>query len=259
MLVDSHCHLDFPRLVEQADDIVERAAEVGVGTLLTISTRLSRLQGALAIAERHASVWCAVGVHPHHAGEEGPPDVEALLEHRGHPKVVAFGECGLDYYYDKSPRAAQEDGFRIHIEACRQSGLPLVVHTRDADEDTLRVLEDELEKGPFEGVIHCYSSSRHLGTRAVELGFHLGIGGIFTFKRSDELRTTVAHLPRDRILLETDAPYLAPEPFRGQTNEPAYVRYVAEVLAEVWGTDVDEVARVTTGNFHRLFWRTRRA
>jgi len=258
MLVDSHCHLDFPGLAEEEAEVVPRARAAGVGGMLTISTRLSTFGTTLALAERHDGVWCSTGVHPHQAGEEGPASAAPLIANAGHPKVVAIGEAGLDYHYDFSPREAQADGFRRHIEAAQTTGLPLIVHTREADEDTMKMLVEGLERAPFGCVIHCYSSSPWLGREAAARGLYLGIGGILTFKRSDELRATVAELPRKLILLETDAPYLAPMPHRGKRNEPAYVAHVAEVLAGVWDTDIDTVARVTTDNFFRLFAKAAR-
>ena len=258
MLVDSHCHLDFPQLSEQETDVVQRARDAGVEVMLTIATRLSTFNSVLDLAERHKGVYVATGVHPHNAGEEGPESAAPLIANSAHAKVIAIGECGLDYYYDHAPRDRQKQGFETHIEACRQTGLPLIVHTRDADTDTQSILKTELQKGPYRGVIHCYSSSPELGHAAVDMGFMLGIGGILTFKRSDELRVTVEKVPRDRILLETDSPYLAPVPKRGKTNEPAYVAHVASQLAEIWSTDIDTVARQTTNNFFSLFTKAER-
>ncbi|MCB1884548.1 MAG: TatD family hydrolase [Geminicoccaceae bacterium] len=253
MLVDSHCHLDFPGLKEDLQGVLARARRAGVQTMLTISTRLSTFQDTLALVADDPDLWCSTGVHPHQSGEEGPDSPDPLIANAAHPKVIAVGEAGLDYHYDYGPRDAQAKGFRAHIQACQRTGLPLVVHTREADADTMAILGEGLAKAPFTGVIHCYSSSPELGRWAIDHGFHLGIGGVLTFKRSDELRATVAGVPRERILLETDSPYLAPVPKRGKTNEPAYVAYVAGVLAEVWGVDVEEVGRVTTGNFFGLF------
>ena len=253
MLVDSHCHLDYPGLAEDEAGVVARARAAGVTVMQTIGTRLSAFADVLAIAERHEGVFCSVGVHPHEAGREGLDGPEPLLAHVGHPKVIGVGESGLDHYYDLAPRARQAASFRAHIAAARTSGLPLIVHTRDADEDTAATLERAMADGAFQGVIHCYSSSPELARRAVALGMYLGIGGILTFKRSDELRATVAGMPQERLILETDAPYLAPVPKRGRTNEPAYTAFVARTLAEVLGVPVDEVARLTTANFFRLF------
>jgi TatD DNase family protein len=256
--VDSHCHLDYPGLEAEADDVVARAEAAGVSTILTIATRLSTFERVLALASSFPNVWVATGVHPHQAAEEEAClDPAPFVANAAHPKVVAIGECGLDYFYDKSPRDIQAASFRAQLEAARQAGLPFIVHTRDADADTAAVLEEAAAAGPLAGVIHCYSTSPELGLKAMELGLHLGLGGILTFKRSDELRATVRELPRDRILLETDAPYLAPLPYRGKRNEPAYIPHVAAVLADVWGTDTAEVARLTTANFFRLFKKAR--
>lgn len=252
-LVDTHCHLDYPGLAEDEEGVIGRAREAGVSVMQTIGTRLSQAERVIAIAERHEGVWCSVGVHPHEAGNEGLDDPGPLLRWTSHPKVIGVGESGLDYYYDHAPRDRQATSFRAHISAARQSGLPLIVHTRDADDDTAALLEEEMERGRFDGVVHCFSSGRRLAERAVTLGLYLGIGGILTFKRSDELRAIVAEMPPDRLLLETNSPYLAPVPKRGRTNEPAYVAYVAQVLAEVLGLDTASVARLTTDNFFRLF------
>jgi TatD DNase family protein len=252
--VDSHCHLDYPGLEAEVDDVVARADAAGVRTILTIATRLSSFERVLTIASRFPNVWVATGVHPHQAGEEADClDPAPFIANAGHEKVVAIGECGLDYFYDKSPRDLQAQSFRAQLEAARRANLPFIVHTRDADADTAAILDEAAGQGPLAGVIHCYSTSPELGWKAVELGLHLGLGGILTFKRSDELRATVRELPRDRILLETDAPFLAPQAFRGKRNEPAYIPYIAQTLAELWQTDTETVARVTTGNFFGLF------
>ncbi|MFP4126841.1 MAG: TatD family hydrolase [Alphaproteobacteria bacterium] len=257
MFVDSHCHLDYPGLVEEEAEVVARAERAGVGLMQTIATRLDRAPGALELARRHASVVAAVGVHPHEAGGHGVAGPEPLLAFVADPKVTAIGETGLDYHYDNSPRDAQARSFRAHIAACRASGLPLIVHTRDADADTAAILADEMGRGPFTGVIHCYSSSRALAERAVALGLYLGIGGIATFKRSQELRATLKEMPRERLLLETDAPYLAPPPHRGKRNEPAYLPRIAEVLADTLGETLAAVEAMTTENFFRLFAKAR--
>ena len=258
MLVDSHCHLDFPKLAEDREGVFARADEAGVKVMQTIGTKLSSFTGVLAIAEQYPNVWCSVGVHPHSADQEGPDSPDALLKHADHPRVVGIGEAGLDYFHNNSTPENQAAGFRVHIEAARTSGLPLIVHTRDADEDTLAIMKDELNKGRYEAVIHCYSSSPELGYEAIELGFYLGIGGILTFKRSEELRETLKKIPMDRILLETDSPYLAPEPYRGKKNEPAYVAFVAAKLAEVKQVSVGEIETATTDNFFRLFSKAKR-
>lgn len=259
MLVDSHCHLDFPKLAEDRDGVLARAEEAGVKVMQTIGTKLSSFSNVLAIAEDHPNVFCSVGVHPHRADEEGPDSAEALLAHVDHPKVIGVGEAGLDYHYNNSTPKNQAMGFRAHIEAARVSGLPLIVHTRAADDDTLRIMRDELEKGRYEAVIHCYSSSPELGLAAIELGFYLGLGGILTFNRSDEIRQTIEKIPLDRLLLETDSPYLTPAPFRKiKTNEPCYIPHIAAKLAEVKHVELTEVERVTTDNFFRLFNKAKR-
>lgn len=257
MIVDSHCHLDYPGLAEREAEVVANARAAGIVGMLTIGTTRAGWTQAIAIAERWPEVWAAVGIHPHHAGEEGLEDPAPLVEAARHPKVVAIGETGLDFYYDRAPREAQERSFRTHVEACRITGLPLVVHTRDADEATIAVLEEEMAKGSFRAVIHCFSSSRRLAERALALGFHLGIGGILTFKRSEELRAIVKDVPLERCLLETDAPYLAPVPFRGKTNEPAFTVHTAKVLAELKAVPLAEVERVTTRAFFDLVAKAR--
>jgi TatD DNase family protein len=253
MLVDSHCHLDFPALAQESEAVLARARAGGVQVMQTIGTRLATFGRVRAIAEANPGVYCSVGVHPHRAAKETVEDPAPLLAEIEHPKVIGIGESGLDYYYEHAPKDIQAQVFRAHIEAARASGLPLIVHTRDADQDTIAMLREAMAAGPFTGVIHCYSSSPELGWQAIELGLYLGIGGILTFRRSDELRATVRELPLDRLLLETDAPYLAPEPFRGQRNEPAHVAAVAARLAEIKEVRVGEVERATTANFFRLF------
>lgn len=257
MFVDSHCHLDFPGLVERVEEVVARAREAGVGRMVTIATRRESWETVIALCERFEGVFCALGVHPHNAASEGLDDPAPLVEACAHPKVVAVGEAGLDYHYDFAPRDRQAVNFRAHIEAARRTGLPLVVHTREADEDTAAILEEEMARGTFTGVLHCFSSGRRLAERAIAVGFHLGIGGILTFRRSDELRRIVADMPMDRLLLETDAPYLAPVPLRGRTNEPAFLVHTAEVLAQVKGIGTADVGRSTTANFDRLFTKAR--
>ena len=253
MLVDSHCHLDFPDFSSDLDAIVARAAEAGIGRIVTISTRVRRLSELLGIAERFPNVYCSVGTHPHHADEEDGIPPQELTALTRHPKVVALGEAGLDYFYDNSSPQAQARGFRAHIAAARATGLPLVIHTRDADEDCQRILEEEVERGPFRAVLHCYTGGRELAMKAVELGLSISFTGILTFKKSGALRALAAELPADRIMIETDAPYLAPGKFRGKRNEPAYVVEVAKVLAEARGVSLQEISRQTTENFFRLF------
>jgi TatD DNase family protein len=253
MLVDSHCHLDFPDFAAELDAVVARAREAGIGRIVTISTRVKKQALVLAIAEQFSDVFCSVGTHPHNAQEEMDVDANALIALSQHPKIVAIGEAGLDYHYDNSPRDAQEKSFRQHITAARETKLPLVIHSRDCDADMARVLEEEMGKGPFPAVLHCFTSGRDLAFRAIELGLHISFTGILTFKRSDELRNLAKHLPADRILVETDAPYLAPLSYRGKRNEPAYVVEIAKVLAATRGVSLDEIAAQTTENFFRLF------
>ncbi|SFO15535.1 TatD DNase family protein [Bradyrhizobium sp. Ghvi] len=253
MLVDSHCHLDFPDFAEDLDGIVSRARTAGVGRMVTISTRVRKLDQLLAIAGRYDDVYCSVGTHPHHADEEDGITSDELIALTQHPKVVALGEAGLDYFYDNGSPEAQARGFRAHIVAARATGLPLVIHTREADQDCARILEEEAAKGSFRAVLHCYTGGRELALKAVSLGLYIGFTGILTFKKSDSLRALAAELPSDRILVETDSPYLAPGKFRGKRNEPAYVVEVAKVLAETRGVSLEEISRQTSENFFRLF------
>ncbi|WBU27923.1 TatD family hydrolase [Rhodopseudomonas palustris] len=253
MLVDSHCHLDFPDFADDLAGIVARAEASGVGRMVTISTRVRKLPDLVAIAERFPNVYCSVGTHPHHADEEDGITTDGLVKLAQHPKVVAFGEAGLDYFYEMGSREAQERGFRAHIAAARETGLPLVIHTREADEDCGKILEDEMGKGAFHAVLHCYTGGRDLAMQAIDLGLMISFTGILTFKKSQALRDLAAELPADRVLVETDSPYLAPGKYRGKRNEPAYVVETAKVLAEVRGVSLDEIARQTTENFFRLF------
>lgn len=259
MIVDSHCHLDFKDFAEELDAVVARAEQAGVGRIVTISTRVKRLPSLLAIAGRFPNVYCSVGTHPHQADEEDGIPADELIALTNHPKVVALGEAGLDYFYDKASRAAQERGFRTHIAAARATGLPLVIHTRDADRDTGRILEEEMGKGAFSAVLHCYTGGRELALKAVALGLYVGFTGILTFNKSEALRAIAAELPADRILVETDAPYLAPTPYRGKRNEPAYVVETAKVLAATRNVSLDMIAQQTTDNFFRLFHKVPRA
>jgi TatD DNase family protein len=253
MLVDSHCHLDFPDFADDLEAIVARAAAAGIGRIVTISTRVRRLSALLEIVNRFPNVYCSVGTHPHHADEEDGIPADQLIELTGHPKVVALGEAGLDYFYQHGSRQAQERGFRAHISAARATGLPLVIHTREADDDCGRILEEEMAKGSFRAVLHCYTGGRDLAMKAISLGLSISFTGILTFKKSQSLRDLAAELPADRIMVETDAPYLAPGKFRGKRNEPAYVVEVAKVLAETRRVSLEEISGQTTENFFRLF------
>ena len=253
MLVDSHCHLDFPEFGPELDIVISRARSAGVGHFLTISTALKRFPGVRAVAETAADIHCTVGVHPHEAAVEPLDGPGALLAHSTHPKVVGFGESGLDYYYNHSPREAQIANFRAHIAAARQARLPLVVHTRDAEDDTIAILTEEQAAGAFSGVIHCFTGTARLAGAALELGFYISVSGIATFKKADVLRATLKEVPLNRLLVETDAPYLAPQPTRGKRNEPAYIVHTAAMLAELKGVTPSEMGDATTENFFRLF------
>ena len=257
-LVDSHCHLDFPDFGGELDEVVARARDAGVRTMVTICTKLREFERVRAIAEHYDDIWCSVGVHPHEADREEGASAAALVEQAAHDVVVAIGESGLDYYYQHSVRDSQKRSFREHIAAARETGLPLIVHTRDADEDTVSILRDEYEKAPFTGVIHCFSTSRELAEKALEIGFYISLSGIVTFRRAEELRAIVRDLPMDRLLVETDAPYLAPMPNRGKRNEPAFVRHIAEVVAREKAVSLESLADSTTENFFRLFSKAQR-
>jgi TatD DNase family protein len=259
MLIDSHCHLDFPDFASELDAVVGRARAAGIERMVTISTRVQRQPELLAIAERFPDVFCSVGTHPHYAHDELDVTAADLVTRTRHPKVVALGEAGLDYHYDNSPRETQERGFRSHIAAARETGLPLIIHSREADDDTARILEAESGKGAFPAVLHCFTGGPNLARRAVALGHFVSFTGILTFKNSAALRAIAAELPADRILVETDAPYLAPGKYRGKRNEPAFVVETAKVLAETRGVSFDEIAQQTTANFFRLFSKVPRS
>ncbi len=254
MLVDSHCHLDYAT-AEERPEIVARARRAGVATLLTIGTKISEFPAVRAIAEGDPDIWCSVGIHPHEAASEDDAAVAQLVALADHPKVVGLGEAGLDFYYEHSPRARQALVFRAHCQAARQTRLPLIVHTRDADAETAAILAEEK---PPAGVIHCFSSGRDLAEKALALGFHISLSGIVTFKNAEELRATAKDIPLDRLLIETDAPYLAPVPLRGKRNEPAFMVHTAARVAEIKGISVEELGRVTSENFFRLFAKARR-
>lgn len=253
MLVDSHCHLDFPDFAEELDDIVTRAESAGLGRMVTICTRVRKFQQVLGVAERFENVFCSVGTHPHNAHEELDITTQEIIELSKHPKVVAIGEAGLDYFYQKDHAKAQAEGLRNHIAAARETGLPLVIHSRDADDDMIAILREESEEGAFPFVLHCFSSGRALAETGVELGGYVSLSGILTFKNSQEIRDIASDVPMDRLLVETDAPYLAPMPYRGKRNEPSYVVETAKVLAETKSVSVDETWQATTDNFFRLF------
>jgi len=253
MLVDSHCHLDFPDFAAELDTVVARARAAGIGRMVTISTKVKKQAQLIAIAEKYPDVFCTVGTHPHHASSEMDVDATMLVGLSKHPKVVAIGEAGLDYHYDTGPRDDQLKSFREHIAAARETGLPLVIHARDCDADMAAVLTEEVTKGPFKAVLHCFTAGAALARTAIDLGLYIGFTGILTFKSSQSLRDIAKSLPADRILVETDSPYLAPVPYRGKRCEPAYVAETAKVLAETRGVAEAEIARQTTENFFRLF------
>jgi TatD DNase family protein len=253
MLVDHHCHLDFPDFADDLDGVVARAHAAGVDQMVTICTRIRRFAQVKEIAERYDEIFCSVGTHPHNAHEELDVTAEELAGMAEHPKVVAIGEAGLDYYYDNAPREAQACGLRTHIAAARMTGLPLVIHARDADADMAAILKRETEEGAFPAVLHCFSSGRQLAETGIALGHYVSFSGIVTFKNSGTIREIARDLPADRILVETDAPYLAPPPHRGKRNEPAFVAHIAAVLAETRGVSRQALAEQTTENFHRLY------
>jgi TatD DNase family protein len=253
MLIDSHCHLDFPELKAELDQVLARAQDAGVGLMLTISTRVRRFAELRAIVEAHDNVFASIGTHPHNAAEERDVTLDEILDIARHPKVVAIGEAGLDYHYDNSPREDQERGFRTHIAAARETGLPLVIHAREADDDVARILEEETARGAFPFVLHCFTSGAELARRGLALGGYISFSGVLTFKKSEALRAIAAEIPLDRLLVETDAPYLAPEPMRGRSNEPSYVVHTASRLAGVRGLSEAELRNATNVNFGRLF------
>ncbi len=259
MLIDSHCHLDFPGLEDDLDAVLDRAEKAGIGAIVTISTRVSDFDALKAIVEAHPNVFCSIGTHPHNAAEEPDVTVEDLVEIAQHPKVVAIGEAGLDYHYDNSPRDVQRKSFLTHIAAARETGLPLVIHAREADADIAAALEEESAKGAFPFVLHCFTSGTELARRGLALGGYVSFSGVITFKKADALRDIALTVPLDRLLVETDAPYLAPEPMRGKTNEPAFVAHVASRLAALRGMSEGDVAEVTTDNFFKLFSKVPRS
>jgi len=258
MLVDSHCHLEYPALATDIEAVMARAHAAGVGLCVSISTKLETFPRVREIAGRFENVWCSVGIHPHEAAAEPLSGAAPLIERAADPKVVGVGETGLDYFYEHSPRAAQAANFRAHIDAARQTGLPLIVHTRDAEDDTITILREEMAKGAFSGVLHCFTGSQRLAEAALDLGFYISASGIITFKKSDDLRAVFREVPLERLLVETDAPYLAPAPHRGKSNEPAFVAHTAAALAEIKGVTAEELARASSENFFRLFTKVAR-
>ena len=257
MLADSHCHLNYKGLVERRNEVLANARARGVTAMLNISTRESEWDEVVAAAESEPDIWATVGIHPHEADKHPDVDTAKLVARAAHPRVVGIGESGLDYYYDHSDRDRQKESFRSHIVAARETGLPIVVHTRDAEDDTASILREEMGKGAYPGVIHCFTASDAFADIALELGFYISISGIVTFKNARELQATAARLPITRLLVETDAPFLAPVPHRGKPGEPAFVADTAAFLANLRGESVEELTTRTAENFHALFAKTR--
>jgi len=253
MLIDSHCHLNYKGVVEDQQGVLARARAAGVGAFLNISTRRSEWADVVGLAERESDIWATVGIHPHEADAHADLGAGALLEAAAHPRVVGIGETGLDYYYDHSDRQVQQDLFRVHIGVARETGLPLIVHTRDAEDDTARIIAEEMEQGAFPALIHCFTASAEFGRKMLDLGLTISLSGIVTFKNAKDLQAIAAELPEDRILVETDSPFLAPVPHRGRPCEPAFVADTARFVAALRGTTPEALAATTTGNFRRLF------
>jgi len=253
MLVDSHCHLNFPDFKDDLEAVIARARGAGVQVMQTICTELEEFDEVAGIADAHEGIYCSIGVHPNESGEKMRAGVEDILLRASHPKVIGVGETGLDYHYETSSREVQQESFRIHIDAARRSGLPLIVHTREADEDTVNILSEEMKKGAFKGLIHCFTSSKYLADKSIDIGLYISLSGIISFKNAEDIRNTVKTLPMERLLVETDAPFLAPLPYRGKRNEPAYVAHTNRKLAEIKGITEEESARATTENFFKLF------
>tara|TARA_B100001123_G_scaffold414138_1_gene513239 strand:+ start:64 stop:837 length:774 start_codon:yes stop_codon:yes gene_type:complete len=252
-IIDSHCHLNFPQFKGKLDEIVKRALDNGVSRMLTISTKLNEINELESISKSYSEVYNSVGVHPHECKNYKDLSLNDLIKHTENSKCIGIGESGLDFYYENSPKELQTKLFKIHIEAARETNLPLIVHTRSADIQTIQVLSDEMKRGSFSGLIHCFSTSKKLAESAIDLGFYISLSGIITFSKSTELRDIVKVLPLNKLLVETDAPYLAPEPYRGKCNEPSYVIHTAKILADLKGLDLDVIAEKTTQNFNRLF------
>ena len=253
MFVDSHCHLNYKGLVEQQSDVLNRARQIGVSAMLNISTRESEWDEVIGLAEQETDVWASVGIHPHEADGHAGIDAAKLIERAANPRVIAIGETGLDYYYDKSDREQQRTSFREHIVAARETGLPIIVHTRDAEDDTAQILSEEMALGHYSGVIHCFTASADFARKALDLGLYISLSGIVTFKNAADLQDVAKWLPADRMLVETDAPFLAPVPHRGRTGEPAFVADTARFVAKLRGEGEEALAAQTTENFYRLF------
>jgi TatD DNase family protein len=253
MFVDSHCHLNYKGLVEEQQAVLERARAAGVSAMLNISTRASEWDDVIGVAEREPDVWASVGIHPHEADVHPDIETETLVERARHKRVIGIGESGLDFYYDHSDRERQRDSFRSHIAAARETGLPIIVHTRDAEEETHRILEEEMGKGAYSGVIHCFTASGDFARKALDLGFYISMSGIVTFKNAKDLQETARQIPAERLLIETDAPFLAPVPHRGKPCEPAFVAATARFLADLRGEPVEKLSEYTAANFRSLF------
>ncbi len=253
LLVDSHCHLNFPEFREDLEGVIARARAAGVGVMQTICTEVEEFDEVHGIAQKHDGIYCSVGVHPNESEQKSKAELQFLLSRAKHPKVIGIGETGLDYHYTYSSRTAQQESFRIHIDAARQTGLPIIVHTREADEDTVNIMAEEMQKGAFTGVIHCFTSSQWLAEKSLDMGLYISISGIVSFKNAQSIRDTVKTVPLERLLVETDAPFLAPIPHRGKRNEPAFTRYTNKVVAELKGITEEACAAATTANFFRLF------
>ena len=253
MLIDSHCHLEYAGLVEERDSVLARAREAGIAGFLNISTRRSEWEAVIATAAREADVWASIGIHPHEADAHADLGEAALLEAAAHPKVIGIGETGLDYFYDKSDRQVQRELFRTHIRVARKTGLPLIIHTRDAEEDTAGIIEEEMGEGAFPALIHCFTASADFAQKMLDQGLTISLSGIVTFKNAQDLQAVAATIPEDRLLVETDAPFLAPVPHRGRTCEPAYTADTARFVAQLRGVDIEELAATTTRNFFQLF------
>ena len=258
MFVDSHCHLDFKDFDADRQEVLARARAAKVAMMLTISTKITEAAEIIALAEAHEELACSIGIHPHEAGEQPHTSAAQLVELARHPKVIGIGETGLDYYYEHSPREAQQKNFRAHIEAARLSGLPLIVHARDADEDTADIMEDEMGKGAYPALIHCFTAGPELARRALDMGCYISISGIATFNSAKQLRQTIETIPLERLLIETDAPFLAPVPHRGKRNEPSFVADTAAALAALKGVSVQQLAQATSDNFFSLFTKADR-
>tara|TARA_B100000315_G_scaffold255196_1_gene297964 strand:+ start:2050 stop:2829 length:780 start_codon:yes stop_codon:yes gene_type:complete len=252
-IVDSHCHLNFPEFKDNLDKVVDRALKNGVYKMLTISTKLNEINDLIYISNLYSEVYYSVGVHPHECKNYKNLSVDDLLKYTKDPKCIGIGESGLDFYYENSPKELQSNLFKIHIEAARKSSLPIIVHTRNSDLEIIKILENEMKKGAFTGLIHCFSTSKDLAEKAIDLGLYISLSGIITFKKSNELRNIVKNLPLNKLLIETDSPYLSPEPYRGKCNEPSYVVHTANFLANLLNIDAEVIANKTTENFNKLF------